>query len=336
MNFFSFSHKEDRKRAKVAIRMEAIGGQGANSAGRILAQAAVLGRHYSGNHVSSFGSEKRGTPVQSHVRISTLGEPVRNASGVEHPDVLILFHESLISTHSECLDGVSPRTDVIVNSARNPEDLGFPVGFRCERIATVDGTGLANKYQAGLNSVMLGASMPFLPEIPSEEVLRVLVDFFRNKSGVAGANSRAFEAGARKVRMLAYSPRQSTREETHASLPRFGWSNAPIGGVIPEPGNTVLKDNSVSRKGWFPFFNGDLCISCGFCDMVCPDFCFVWDHGGPSPVLKGIDYQFCKGCRKCVSICPVDALVPQAEVDPVNTNSQGLRLFPRNSTKPGE
>ena len=32
-------------------------------------------------------------------------------------------------------------------------------------------------------------------------------------------------------------------------------------------------------------------------------------------VLKGIDYQYCKGCLKCVEACPFDALKTIAEED---------------------
>jgi pyruvate ferredoxin oxidoreductase gamma subunit len=68
--------------------MEAIGGQGANSAGKVLAEAAVLGMGFTGNHFSSFGSEKRGTPVRSFVRFSPVGKEIRSASSIRHPDLL--------------------------------------------------------------------------------------------------------------------------------------------------------------------------------------------------------------------------------------------------------
>ena len=45
--------------------MEAIGGFGANLAGQILAKAAVLGAGFYGVNFSSYGTEKRGTPVRS-------------------------------------------------------------------------------------------------------------------------------------------------------------------------------------------------------------------------------------------------------------------------------
>jgi pyruvate ferredoxin oxidoreductase gamma subunit len=54
--------------------------------------------------------------------------------------------------------------------------------------------------------------------------------------------------------------------------------------------------------------------------MVCPDYCFVWEQGvdkrgRPAMVLKGIDYQYCKGCLKCVEACPTDALQDLREED---------------------
>ncbi|OTA40150.1 MAG: hypothetical protein A6D92_22730 [Symbiobacterium thermophilum] len=54
--------------------------------------------------------------------------------------------------------------------------------------------------------------------------------------------------------------------------------------------------------------------------MVCPDYCFVWEQGvdkrgRPAMVLKGINYQYCKGCLKCVEACPVDALREMREQD---------------------
>jgi pyruvate ferredoxin oxidoreductase gamma subunit len=31
--------------------------------------------------------------------------------------------------------------------------------------------------------------------------------------------------------------------------------------------------------------------------------------------LQGIDYQYCKGCLKCVHACPVEALSDERELD---------------------
>ena len=85
----------------------------------------------------------------------------------------------------------------------------------------------------------------------------------------------------------------------------LGYETQPIGGMITNPGNSILKDLSISRAGMMPHFHEEKCIHCAACDNVCPDFCFVWEEqpdkkGRPQMFLQGIDYQYCKGCLKCV------------------------------------
>ncbi|HEU4949551.1 MAG TPA: hypothetical protein VFT11_02200, partial [Candidatus Deferrimicrobiaceae bacterium] len=50
------------------IRMESIGGLGANVAGKILTEAAIIGMGMNGAGFASYGSEKKGTPVKAFVR----------------------------------------------------------------------------------------------------------------------------------------------------------------------------------------------------------------------------------------------------------------------------
>ncbi|MBW7461406.1 4Fe-4S binding protein, partial [Paenibacillus sepulcri] len=83
---------------------------------------------------------------------------------------------------------------------------------------------------------------------------------------------------------------------------------------------SVLKDLSISREGMMPHFDEEKCIHCAACDTACPDFCFVWDElpdkkGRPQMFLQGIDYQYCKGCLKCVVACPTEALASARETD---------------------
>ena len=101
---------------------------------------------------------------------------------------------------------------------------------------------------------------------------------------------------------------------------RSGYETQPIGGMITNPGNSILKDLSISRAGMMPHFADDKCIHCAACDNVCTDFCFVWEEqadkkGRPQMFLQGIDYQYCKGCLKCVQACPTDALSSEREAD---------------------
>jgi len=302
-------------RDRVAIRLEAIGGQGAHSAGKILGEAAVLGMGYSGNHFSSFGSEKRGSPVRSYVRFSRDHHPARSASPVVHPELLVIFHPSLIERFAETTAGAQSTTSILVASHERPEQILLPQGVQAREVATIDALRIANRAKCGVNSVILGAISRLVPELESARIEEAMERFFgRLTDAQRDANRAGFKEGKERLRVGAFIPKQARLEISGLGMPRLGWANAPIGGVIPHPGNTALRDLSASRRGTFPLLNRDACIHCGYCDMVCPDYCFVWEGGdGEAPHLSGIDYRYCKGCQKCVTACPMNALTAVTE-----------------------
>lgn len=329
MWFFKKEKPQVQTRKNVSIRLEAIGGQGANSAGKILAEAAVLKQAYTGNHFSSFGSEKRGTPVRSFVRFSVEKKPVRSAAFIKNPDILVIFHESLIQSHQEILDGVTPQTDIIINSKKSPSEILFPQGFEALRVSTLPATEIASKIGCGLNAVMLGAISVYVPEIESESINDVLKSFFKKSPAeVQNKNLQGFQTGHDKLKFGFFHREQSTTSIQTKQLPDLGWMNAPLGGVITNPGNSVLKDHSSSRKGTLPKFYKDVCFNCGYCDMVCPDYCFIWskNKSTQNPELMGIDYQYCKACQKCIEVCPVQALKLESE-DNLTQEEKQLHLF---------
>ena len=99
----------------------------------------------------------------------------------------------------------------------------------------------------------------------------------------------------------------------------WGYKTAPIGGINPRIGSTVSNDLSASREGYIPLFIKERCINCGLCDSTCPDYVFQFMPGvykdKECMVNMGPDYAHCKGCLRCVEICPVDALVMALEND---------------------
>jgi len=102
--------------------------------------------------------------------------------------------------------------------------------------------------------------------------------------------------------------------------------------VLPTPGNTAHNDLHTSRTGWMPVLDQEKCIDCGMCDMVCPDLCLVWsthtgEDGKPLVKLDGIDYQYCKGCMRCVETCSTSAMTREAEL-PGKADELRVPLFP--------
>ena len=90
------------------IRLESIGGLGAHLAGQLLAEVGVLRLGLNGSHFSSYGSEKKGTPVKSFIRFCDPDRSVRTNSPVERPHLIAVFHEALIGREKVAL-GLRPR-----------------------------------------------------------------------------------------------------------------------------------------------------------------------------------------------------------------------------------
>jgi len=157
-----------------------------------------------------------------------------------------------------------------------------------------------------------------------DAVLAALSETFAKKHPSAmGPNERTFVRGCEEVRLVA-EPRpdtgdQAARRAAPRPGPEFGYLTAPIGGCITEVGNTVFKDLSASRQGFVPVFDPEECVHCGLCDLVCPDHCFVWRQepgAGDEEIqvrLAGIDYNYCKGCMRCIDSCPSGALTKHEE-----------------------
>jgi pyruvate ferredoxin oxidoreductase delta subunit len=81
--------------------------------------------------------------------------------------------------------------------------------------------------------------------------------------------------------------------------PEAGWKDITWGAVIPKGGTAreFLVGGWRSEK---PVWNSDKCISCLMCWLYCPDMAIQVEDGK----VAGIDYDHCKGCGICASVCP--------------------------------
>ncbi len=119
------------------IRWHGRGGYGAKTAALLLAEAVI---DFGGFAQASpeFGPERRGAPVQAYTRISP--QPVRRRGPVEKPDLLVLLDPRLAKS-SGVLEGVGPRTHVVVN-APGPVEVH---GAAPDRVLYLDASGIARR-----------------------------------------------------------------------------------------------------------------------------------------------------------------------------------------------
>jgi pyruvate ferredoxin oxidoreductase gamma subunit len=304
------------------IRLESIGGLGANLAGKMLAETGVVGVGLNGVSFSSYGSEKKGSAVKAHIRFCQPETNIRDTSPVERPHVVGIFHESLSKTVN-VISGIYEDSIVLVNSTKTPDELKEKMKLRGGTIAVVDAIGISLEEKNRVNMAMLGALFRLCDFLDPEVMKGVIRKSLEKKYPQAVQPALVtFDRGYSEVKFQTYALPEGEKmpDFVRFDTPVLGYETQPMGGVITNPGNSILKDLSISRAGMMPHFADDKCIHCAACDTVCPDFCFVWDEqadkkGRPQMFLQGIDYQYCKGCLKCVQACPTDALTSEREED---------------------
>jgi len=76
----------------------------------------------------------------------------------------------------------------------------------------------------------------------------------------------------------------------------------PEGSIISEP-STSLDFKTGDWRTEKPIWDSEKCVHCLLCWLYCPDSAIKTEGGK----IVGIDYDFCKGCGICVSVCPPKA-----------------------------
>ena len=300
------------------IRLESIGGLGANLCGKLLGELGATYLGLNASAFSSYGSEKRGSPVKSFVRWSAPEREIRHNSPVERPNLLVIFHAALANS-LPVTAGVEEDCTVLINTDATPDAAREQLRLHAGTICCVDALELALRSKSRVNMVVLGAIVKVSGFIPLEAAKSLVRDTLGKKYPAAlKSNLAGLELGFAQVHSRHFSP-----DDRYAPVPYqetkslWGYANAPLGGANPHIGSTVSNDLSPSREGYIPLFLPEKCIHCGLCDSTCPDMVFQFLPGmyrdRPSMLNRGLDYHHCKGCMRCVDVCPTGALVAGKE-----------------------
>ena len=300
------------------IRLESIGGLGANLCGKMLGELGVVTLGLNAASFSSYGSEKRGSPVKAYIRWAEGNREIGINSPVETPHILGLFHEALAGK-LPVTAGVTEETKIVINTDASPEEMRKRLKLCGGEIFCIDALNIAIEAKTRVNMVMLGAiakASGFVPLDAAEEIARVTIG--KKYPALLEANLEGLRRGYQETKS-AFFKEDGTYERVpyQEAKNKWGYENAPIGGTNPRFGSTVSNDLSASREGYIPLFIQENCINCGLCDSTCPDMVFQFEKGEykgkPAMVNRGLDYHHCKGCLRCVDVCPTNALVMGVE-----------------------
>ena len=313
------------------IRLESIGGLGANLCGKMLGELGVKYLDLNSTNFSSYGSEKTGTPVKGFIRYCNKEKEIRVHSPIVEPDLLVIFHQALLkegAVWKGCTESTTvilaletgqriEENKVFLGSYNIPEKIGPCYGLEAQRIAM--------ETHSRINVVMLGAVLKIMGIETLEPGEKICKDILGQKYPDAlKSNLYGMKRGYEEVTRIEKAANSGLKERKTegGSQIKWGYENAPIGGINPKFGSTVAADLSPSRQGYIPLFIKERCINCGLCHSTCPDMVFQFKKGEykgrEMMVNQGLDYYHCKGCLRCVDVCPVNALVRGVEAEHPN------------------
>jgi pyruvate ferredoxin oxidoreductase gamma subunit len=151
------------------IVIQGRGGQGAQTAGNLLA-TAFFAEGCQVQAFSSYGGARRGTPVNSFIRVDD--RPIRLRCDIEQADAILCFDATLLD--ARLLGWSRPGALVVVNSAQAPEHFAEAAAGR--RVIPVDGIGISRRRGLGriVNSALLGALARAIEAPPFDVLARTL------------------------------------------------------------------------------------------------------------------------------------------------------------------
>jgi pyruvate ferredoxin oxidoreductase gamma subunit len=136
----------------IEIVIQGRGGQGAQTAGNLLAAAFfAAGREV--QCFASYGGARRGTAVSSFLRVDE--RPIRVRCDIERADAVLCFDASLLGP--ALLACADERTLIVVNSAQTRAE--FARTLPGKQVIPIDGLAISRRHGLGriVNSALLGA-----------------------------------------------------------------------------------------------------------------------------------------------------------------------------------
>jgi len=137
------------------IRWHGRGGQGAVTAAKLVAEAALRQDQYF-QASPEYGPERMGAPIQAFTRISA--EPIDIFCGVTNPNIVVVLDPTLLSA-VDVTEGMPQDGTLLINTDEDPAEVREAIGMRTGKVATVDATQIAIDTigKAIPNTPMLGA-----------------------------------------------------------------------------------------------------------------------------------------------------------------------------------
>jgi len=166
------------------IRIHGRGGQGSVVTAEILAVAAFEdGKFSQAFPYLGGGGDRRGAPVQAFLRISD--RPIRLRSKIHDPDY-VLVQDPTLMREVQVDKGLKPGGLLIVNSERDPQELGLASSIRAVAVPATR-IALEDIGRPITNTALMGAFSAITEEVSLPAVLQAIRSKFPGEVGEKNA-----------------------------------------------------------------------------------------------------------------------------------------------------
>jgi len=144
----------------IEIRWHARGGQGAETASKILASAAIREGKYAQSN-PDYGAERSGAPLRAYNRLSE--NPIPHHCMVLNPNIVVVVDPTLLKA-VPFLEGTDEDAILVINTDKTPQEIREKYGIKGRKIYTVNATKIAMEElkRPLMNIPMLGALIKVL------------------------------------------------------------------------------------------------------------------------------------------------------------------------------
>ena len=179
----------------IQIRWHGRGGQGAITAAKVVAEAAFRSGYGGVVMAPTFGTERRGAPVSTSLKISR--EKIRDLSPILAPDIVVVL-DHLILNEVDVTASLKPGGLLVINSPRTPQDHKL-TDYRVA-VANVTKLGIEAGLRKGIvNSGIIGALSKASGLIDIEILLQCIAKEFASRRPENNAESARLVYAATQI-----------------------------------------------------------------------------------------------------------------------------------------
>lgn len=181
------------------IRWHGRGGQGAVTAGKLLAETA-LGAGLYFQAFPDYGAERMGAPIRAYTRLSDA--PINQHCAVLEPDIVVVLDPTLLGV-VDVTEGLKENGSLIVNTTETPAEVREKLGLKTGKVFTVNASHIAIEELGReiTNTPMLGALCVATGLFSVDSVAEQIRKNFGKKmrEDIVEANVRAVRRAAEEV-----------------------------------------------------------------------------------------------------------------------------------------